>query len=364
MPEIERGALGLRGKSRFKGIFAILMISLVLSGCQNQNQGAPKTAAEPEILKVSDSGATKPMVIKFGHVVREKTAADEGARYFAELVKKKSEGKMIVEVYPNSILGGNREMLEALKLGTLGMVTPSVASIAGITDKALLFDLPYLFKDNESAEAVLAGEVGRQVLKDMDGSGIIGLTWWFQGWRQITTRDREVHAPADLKGLKIRVMDNPLHISHFNSIGAYAVPMAYSEVFTALQQGVIDGQENPYTNIKMSGFSEVQKYIIETRHIYDPAPVLFSNAVWNKMNPQQQQIIKESIEEATVWQIKHAGEQDEKTKRELIDSGKVKVIELTESERAAFREAAQPVYKQWEEKIGKELIKKVLDAQR
>lgn len=346
----------------------MLLVSVVLSLVMlfNVACGGPSQPTEPGQPSQPDgqAGTGKKVVLKLGHVVAEKTALDEGAKHFAKLVEEKSNGEIVVEVYPNSALGDNRSMLEGLQLGTLEMMSPALAPLAGFTDKTLIFDLPYLFKNNAAAEAVLDGEVGQQVLKDLERSGFIGLTWWTQSWRHLTTGDREVRKPADMKGIKIRVMENPLHIAHFNTLGASAIPMAFSEVFTSLQQGVIDGQENPYANIKLSAFGEVQKYIIETGHIYDPIPVLISKIAWDKLSPEHQKIIQEAATEGARWQRDYAEKQDDEIRKEYQNSGKNVVIQLTEEERQAFFDAVQPVYKEYEDKIGKDLIQKVLDVQK
>ncbi|MGE4284599.1 MAG: TRAP transporter substrate-binding protein [Clostridia bacterium] len=351
-------------KKRMMVMLALILVITLSVGCGGTSQPAPSGEKQTAEKNNIQPQTNKSIVLTLGHVVQEKTALDEGARYFAELVKQKTNGQITVEVHAAAVLGDNRVMLESMQLGTLDMMSPALAPISGFTDKTLLFDLPYLFKSEKAAEAVLDGPIGQQVLKELEPSGFIGLAWWTQSWRHITTKDRAVDKPADMKGIKIRVMDNPLHIAHFNAIGASAIPMAFSEVFTSLQQGVIDGQENPYVNIKLSGFNEVQKYVIETKHIYDPIPVLVSKITWEKLSPEQQKILTEAAIESSRWQRDYAAKQDEEIKKEFIDGGKTEIIELTPEERQAFFEAAQPVYKEWENKIGKDLIQKTLDAQK
>lgn len=298
--------------------------------------------------------------LKLGHVVAENTAIDVGAHYFAKLVEEKSGGEITIRVFPNSQLGGNREMLEGLQLGIVDFVPPTAAWLAGFTSKAFLFDLPFLFKNNAHAEAVLDGPIGQEILEAMEEHGFVGLAWWTQSWRHLTTRNRRVTQPSDVRGLKIRVQDNPLHIEAWNALGASAVPMAFSEVFTALQQRVIDGQENPYANIKLSGFYQAQDYIIETGHIYDAVSVLASRITWDRLTEEQRRIIKEAAQEARIFQRQFAAQQDAEIRAEMLESG-ITVVELTEEQRMQFQEASQAVYESWGDRIGWDLIRRVHD---
>lgn len=267
---------------------AAAMAAGMLIGCGGNSAQTPEKGTEAakaeQNTQAPEQSQEAEIVLTLGHVVQDDTPIDVGAKEFARLVSEKSNGRIKVEVYSNSALGDNRVMLEALQLGSQDMVMPALAAVGGFTDKTLIFDLPFLFKDTESAEKVLDSDFGRSILDSMDGAGFVGLEWWTQGWRVLTTSNKEVHTVSDMKGLKIRTMDNEVHIASFNQMGASAVPMAFSEVFTSLQQGILDGQENPYSNIKLSGFNEVQKYVINTNHIYDPVPVLFSKVTWEKLS--------------------------------------------------------------------------------
>jgi tripartite ATP-independent transporter DctP family solute receptor len=296
--------------------------------------------------------AASPLTIRFGHVIDDKSSLQAGAEKFAEALAAKSKGAIKVEIFPNSQLGGNREMLESLQVGVLEIVSPAVAFLGGFNDKTKLLDLPYLFKDNATAEAVLDGAIGDELFKGLDDKGFVGLGWWAQGWRHATTTNREVRKPSDMKGIKIRVMENELHIEHFAALGASPIPMAYSEVLTSLQQGVIDAQENPYQNIKQAGFFEVQKYIIETGHIYDPIPVLYSKVLWDGLSAEQQKWIREAARESVAFQRKLTNDLEESIRKEIAAVGKNVVVRLTPEERAEFRKAAQPVYDKWAPRFG------------
>ena len=308
------------------------------------------------------SAAAEETVIKIAHVSQEGVPIDRWAHKFGEILEERSGGALVVEVYPNSALGNNRELLEQLQLGALEGAISSVAFLGGFTNTTKLLDLPYLFKSNAGAEAVLDGDVGQAMFAELEKSGFVGMCWLATGWRHLTA-NKEIRQPDDMNGLKIRVMDNPLHIAHFNAIGASAIPMAFSEVFTALQQGTIDCQENPYANIQGSRLNEVQKYIVKTGHIYDTSPLLYSQVLWDALPVEQQAMIRDAIVETLAWEREISSKDELQVENRFKDNGKNVVVELTPEERAKFRAAAQPVYDGFQGEIGSELIKKVEEIQ-
>lgn len=318
-------------------------------------------AAAALLGAASVSFAADVLKLKIGHVVTETGGEHLGSVKFAELLDKKSGGKIQLQIFPNGQIGGNREMIESMQVGALDMALPALPALGGFTDKTKVFDLFYLFDDNKQAEKVLDGPVGQEVAKAVETANIKIISWWTQGFRE-TTANREIRKPADLKGLKIRVMENPLHIEAWNTLGASAIPMAFSEVLTSLQQGVLDAQENPYQNIVNSGFHTVQKYIIETHHLYGPLPVVVSKIVWDKLTAEQQKIILEAAEETKVWQRAKQDEINNKLKADIQKTGKNVIIELTPEQKNEFRQKLAPLYKKYApqmngivEKIYKEL---------
>jgi len=296
--------------------------------------------------------AQKPIVLKMSNQVSADTALNVSLVHMAGILDKKSGGTMKMEVFPAGQLGNNRETLEQLQIGILEMQTPSMGPLAGFNKAGEFLDMPFLFSDDAVAERILDGEVGDWIFAELVKSNYIGLAWWTQGWRHLTTTSREVREPADMKGLKIRVMDNPLHIALFKALGATPVPMAYTELLAGLQQGVVDGQENPYMNIKLSGFWEVQKFIIETGHIYDPVPILVSKPIWEKLTPQQQTWLRESAIEGRDHQRELTRKMDADIKAELKKIGRNVIIELTPEQKAAFRKAMDPIYKERSPQFG------------
>lgn len=280
--------------------------------------------------------------LRLGHVVADNSSLDKGLDYFAKLVSDKSGGELKIQVFPNSSLGDNTAMMEQLQFGSLDMMAPSVAALSGFTPSTAIFDLPYLFKNEAAAEEVLDGPLGDNVGKALEPQGFYLLGWMTQSWRHLTC-NKEVTKPADVAGIKIRTMDSKYHMAHFNTLGASAIPMAMSELYTALQQGTIDAQENPYTNIVNSRFYEVQKYVVETGHIYDACPLIISTITWKRLTDDQKKIIKEAAAEAVNWERKEVKKDDDLFREQVKKSGTT-VIVLTPEQRAEFRKAAQPVY--------------------
>ena len=288
--------------------------------------------------------------LRLGHVVADNSSLDKGLDYFAKLVSDKSGGELKIQVFPNSSLGDNTAMMEQLQFGSLDMMAPSVAALSGFTPSTAIFDLPYLFKNEAAAEEVLDGPLGDTVGKALEPQGFYLLGWMTQSWRHLTC-NKEVTKPADVAGIKIRTMDSKYHMAHFNTLGASAIPMAMSELYTALQQGTIDAQENPYTNIVNSRFYEVQKYVVETGHIYDACPLIISTLTWKRLDDNQKKIIKEAAAEAVNWERKEVKKDDDLFREQVKKSGTT-VIALTPEQRAEFRKAAQPVYDEFVKEQG------------
>ena len=288
--------------------------------------------------------------LRLGHVVADNSSLDKGLDYFAKLVSDKSGGELKIQVFPNSSLGDNTAMMEQLQFGSLDMMAPSVAALSGFTPSTAIFDLPYLFKNEAAAEEVLDGPLGDNVGKALEPQGFYLLGWMTQSWRHLTC-NKEVTKPADVAGIKIRTMDSKYHMAHFNTLGASAIPMAMSELYTALQQGTIDAQENPYTNIVNSRFYEVQKYVVETGHIYDACPLIISTITWKRLTDDQKKIIKEAAAEAVNWERAEVRKDDDIFREQVKKSGTT-VIVLTPEQRAEFRKAAQPVYDEFVKEQG------------
>ena len=327
--------------SRSKRYFALVMTLLFLivaAGCgsskpETKPAGAP---AQPEVK-----------TIKLAHVVNEKDPYHITALKYKEVVEAKSQGKIKVEVYPNASLGDERALIEGMQMGTVHAGVITNGPIGNFLPELAVFEMPFLFASEAEVYKVLDGPVGQKMLAQFDKINLKGLAFAERGFRNLTNSKRPVRTPADVAGLKIRVMENPLHIEAWNSLGASAIPMAFSEVLTSLQQGVLDAQENPYQNIVNSGFHTVQKFIIETHHLYGPLPVVVSKIVWDKLTAEQQKIILEAAEETKVWQRAKQDEINNKLKADIQKTGKNVIIELTPEQKNEFRQKLAPLYKKY-----------------
>lgn len=303
----------------------------------------------------------KKVVLTYAHVVMPETTLNKAALKFKEIVERESNGSMVVEVHPASALGTNREVIEGLQNGTIAITTPAIAPVSQFTDATALFDLPFLFSEQKYAQEIMRGDIGKAILEELKDVGMTGLGYFTQGFRHTTNSRNPIYKVNDLEGLKVRTMENPAHIAMFNGLGASAVPMSFSEVFTALQQKTIDGQENPYENIKLSGFAEVQMYISETGHIYDPCPFLISTAVWNSLTSEQQEIVQNAVNEARDYQLVELDKAEAAIKAELQVNNTV--IEADQIDRKAMMMASIPVYERFLEKARPERVKKALEIQ-
>lgn len=295
------------------------------------------------------------VVLKLGHIAEPVHPYGKGADKFAELVKEKSDGEIIVKVFPSSQLGGQKDLIEGLIFGTVDMALVGTAVLGQFQPQMSLFDMPFLFQDREHTYKSL-DTVGMDIGKALEPKGIKLLGYMENGIRHLTNNVREVKTPADMEGLKIRVMTNKIYIEMMKSLGASPTPMAFGELYSAMQQGTVDGQENPSAHIWTKRFFEVQKYASKTAHSYAPEPLVMSMISWSRISPDQQKIIKEAAKEAIEWQRKYSTEKDEEYWKLIKDSGKIKVIEVDRSE---FMEATKPVYEKFASMVGQDNIDKV-----
>lgn len=313
-----------------------------------------------------DAQSDDEVVWIMAHTVTEEDTLHKAFVQVAENIKEATDGKFIIEIYPNSLMGGNREVLEGMQFDTFQMTMPNIGMLGGYSDQISVLELPYLIEDVsnfDDADAVFNSDILQPIYDDLADAGFLWLGSWYQGNRQLTTTDTPVHTPADLKGLKIRTMESQYHMAHFNALGANAIPMAFSEVFTALQQGALDGQENPYCNIYRQAIYEVQGYITETAHIFDIIPVLVSKTAYDNLPEEYQQILSEEVAKMTLEEWQMTMDDNNACKEAILESGKCEIIELSTEERQAFRDAAQPVYDDYIAEHGSELLDAIEAAQ-
>jgi tripartite ATP-independent transporter DctP family solute receptor len=278
---------------------------------------------------------------------------------FAQLVRERTQGRVTIRIHHSRQLGDERQVVEGLQLGTVHLTVTSTGPLGGFVPEMNVLDLPFLFRDAPHAYRVLDGEIGRGLLEKFEAVGIKGLAFWENGFRHITTGTKAIQGPADLKGLKIRVMENRVHQAAFRQLGADATPMAWGEVFTSLQQGLLDAQENPIPIVSTFKLYEVQKHLSLTGHVYSPAPVLLSKKTWDRMPPDIRRIVSDTAMEVAQVQRQLNRGQEQKQLGELRAKG-MTVVE--NPDRAAFREAMKPVFEQFESQFGKDLVQRIANT--
>lgn len=282
----------------------------------------------------------------------------EGAEKFAELVAEKSGGKMTVKNFPGDVLGGNLQNVSALQGGTLEMTNLNAGILTSHVKELGVFDTPFLFNDAAEVDVITDGPIGTGLLEKLEDKGIVGLGYWDLGFRNLTNNRRPVEKVEDIAGLKIRVIQSPIYIDLFNALGANALPLAFTELYPALEARAVDGQENPFTTILASNFQEVQKYVTRTGHIYNPMALIISKKFWDKLSADEQQVLREAAAEATLFQRERSRAGAEAALQKLQAAG-MQLSELTPEAMAAFRQAVEPVVAQHAQRVGPEIVEQV-----
>lgn len=327
-------------QKKYAVLFFVILMStlLVVAGCGG---GSPEKKPEAK-------PATGPQTIKLAHVVNEKDGFHMAAVKFKTLVEERTKGAVKIELFPNASLGDERTLIEGMQIGTVAMGVITNGPVANFLPEIAAFEMPFLFASPEEAYRVLDGEVGKKVLAKLDAVNLKGLAYAERGFRNLTNSKKSVKTPADMAGLKIRVMENPVYIDTFKALGTNAVPMAWTEALTALQQGTIDGQENPVNVIYSFKLNETQKYLTMTKHSYAPALFLMSKKMFDSFNKETQDILVKSAQEAAVYERKWNADQMAEQLKTLKEKG----MQIIEPDTAAFQAAVKPVYDKYGPKFG------------
>jgi len=303
--------------------------------------------------------AQQPIIVKFSHVVTDDTPKGKGALKFKELAEAKTKGRVKVEIYPNSQLYKDREELEALQLGAVQMLAPSVSKFGPLgVRKFEVFDLPYMFADEASLEKVVDGPVGTGLFKLLEPKGITGLAYWFNGFKEFTA-NKPLKKLDDFKGLKIRIQSSKVIEGEIKALGGIPQVMAFSEVYTALQQGVVDGEENTPSNKYTQKMHEVQKYMTMSDHGVVMYAVVVNKKFWDGLPPDIRKSLDEAMAESTkyVWQIAKQENDDAVAKIKAAKTTEIYV--LPPAEKAVWRQAMLPLYQQYEDVVGKDTLQAI-----
>jgi len=303
-------------------------------------------------------------VIKFSHVVSPNTPKGKAAAFFAKRVEELSQGKIKVELYPNAILGKDNEVLRKMKLNAIQMAAPPFAKFSNIVPEFGVFSLPFLFKNEAHLHRVLDGKIGKELMKLVDEKGYIALAYWDNGFKQLTNSKRALIKPDDCRGLKFRIMNSKVLVEQFKTLKAIPVILPFSEVYAALSQGIVDGEENTISNIYTKNFYKVQKYMTISNHGYLGYVVLMSKKFWDSLPDDLKSIIKQAVKDATIkeriWAKELNKKQLEKIKKYAKNTKKLKIYYLTPKEQKLWKERLKSIYPKFYSTFSKSLIDKIV----
>jgi tripartite ATP-independent transporter DctP family solute receptor len=288
-------------------------------------------------------------VLKIGYAVPTNSHYGVGANTFCEEIEKGTQGRYKCQHFPSGSLGGEREMIEAVQLGTLDLVNTSTGPLGNFVPEVKIVDIPFLFRDYDHARKVMDGQVGQDLLKAMQAKGLVGMAWTENGFRHMTNSKRPIRSADDARGLKMRTMENKVHMDGYKTFGILPTPMPFPELFTALQQGTVDGQENPIPVILASKFSQVQKHLSLTGHVYSPAVIILTPSVWNKLSAADKNVFLEAGKKAAAAQRKRVNDDENNGIAQLEKDG-MQVIRQVNGE--SFRKAVTPAYQEYAKEFG------------
>jgi tripartite ATP-independent transporter DctP family solute receptor len=288
-------------------------------------------------------------VLKIGYAVPTNSHYGVGANTFCEEIERGTQGRYKCQHFPSGSLGGEREMIEAVQLGTLDLVNTSTGPLGNFVPEVKIVDIPFLFRDYDHARKVMDGQVGQDLLKAMQAKGLVGLAWTENGFRHMTNSKRAIRSADDARGLKMRTMENKVHMDGYKTFGILPTPMPFPELFTALQQGTVDGQENPIPVILAAKFSQVQKHLSLTGHVYSPAVIILSPNVWNKLSAAEKTVFQEAGKKAAAAQRKRVNDDENNGIAQLEKDG-MQVVRQVNGE--SFRKAVTPAYQEYAKEFG------------
>ena len=311
-----------------------------------------RLAALATLLALASTAGAQ-TVLKIGYTPPKDSHYGVGATTFCDEVEKGTQARYKCQHFPNSALGGEREMIESVQLGTQDLVNTSTGPLGNFVAETRVVDIPFLFRDYDHARKVMDGPIGADLLKKMQAKGLVGLAWTENGFRHITNSKRAITQASDAAGLKVRTMENKVHMEGYRTFGLMPTPMPFPELFTAMQQGTVDGQENPIPVILASKFSQVQKHLSLTGHVYSPAVLILSPAVWDKLSEADRKVFLGAAHLASTAQRKRVNDDEANGIAQLKRDG-MQVVEKVDGE--SFRKAVMPAYANFAKEFGADRI--------
>ena len=319
----------------------------------------PSLTLAAALALLSSGGALAQTVIKIGYTPAKDSHYWVGATTFCAEVEKNTQNRYKCQQFPSSALGGEPEQVEAVQLGTQDAVITSTGPVGNFVPEIKVVDIPFLFRDYDHARKVFDGPIGQDLLTKFPSKGLIALAWTENGFRHITNSKRPILKPEDTKGLKVRTMENKVHMDGYRAFGMMPTPMSFPEVFGALQQGTVDGQENPIPVITTSKFSQVQKHLSLTGHVYSPALLIVSTKLWGKASDADKKVFMEAARVSAAAQRKKVDD-DDANGVALLEKEGMQVVRIVD--KAAFQDALKPAYVSYAKEFGADNIKKIQDV--
>lgn len=311
------------------------------------------------IALLAAGAAQAQTILKIGYATTRESHYGVGSTAFCDEVEKGTKGRYKCQQFPSSALGSERDQIEAVQLGTQDITNTSTGPVGNFVPEVKIVDIPFLFRDYDHARKVMDGPIGQDILSKFPSKGIIALGWTENGFRHMTNSKREIVKPADAAGLKMRTMENKVHMDGYRTFGILPTPMAFPELFGALQQGTVDGQENPIPVILASKFAQVQKHLSLTGHVYSPALLLMSPKTWNKLSDADKKVFTDAAKKAAVAQRKKVND-DEASGIAQLEKDGMKVVRNVDG--SAFRAALKPAYESYAKEFGADNIRKIQDV--
>ena len=320
-------------------------------------------AAAALALAMTGAGALAETTLQLGTTVNEQDSFHVAAVKFAELVDERTNGEYKIEIYPNGTLGGESDMLDSMSTGMLDMGIITSGPFVNFSEMMGVLDMPYLFANNEEAYKVLDGEIGRELLDTLEDAGLKGLAYAERGFRNVTNSVRPVTCADDLAGLKLRVMENEVYTATFKALKVNAVPMAWAEALTAMQQGTVDAEGNTFSLLNDARHTEVLKYAVNSEHNYSMHVLLMNKKKWDSLTPEQQGILREAAREASDWQRKESVALEEKAWQAFRDRG-ITIHMLTDAERAELKARTRPAYEAFAREVPADILQLLEETQK
>ncbi|MED1908626.1 DctP family TRAP transporter solute-binding subunit [Cytobacillus firmus] len=325
----------------------VMMFALAACGNSEKTEGSGGGA---------ESDGVQELTIKIAHVVAENTPKHQGALKMKEVIEKESDGKIKVQVYPNSSLFGDKDEYQNLVANNVQFILPDMSKLVGNDPGFNIPAMPFLFESDEAANAFWDGEKGQEIFKRLEKDGVLGKAMWPNGAKHMTNDKKAIKKPEDLDGMKIRTQGGQLLEAIYAELGAGSASIPFGELYTALQQGTVDGQENTFSNIESKKFDEVQKYMTIMGHTRVDYALLTNTKFWDGLNDETKAIVQKGVDEGTKLARESAKKLNDDALAKLKENGQVEINELSDAEIEEFKKTLEPIYNEWAEKIGKDII--------